>query len=68
MVFLCVILNTMWSGMSLSVDMHLTLWCIVLVCHHYDVFTNYIGSVYGGLSEKGLWVFLVVGESQSVLL
>ena len=52
----------------------------VLVCHQYDVCTNYGGSVYvggyGGLSESGLGVFrelcpvsfLVVGKSQSVLL
>ena len=50
------------------------------VCHQYDVCTNYVGSVYvggyGGLSESGLCVFrvlcpvifLVVGESPSVLL
>ena len=52
----------------------------VLVCHQYDVCTNYVGSVYvggyGGLSESGLSVFcklcpvgyLVVCESQSGLL
>ena len=57
--------------------MHLSLWCVVLVCHQYD---NYVGSVYiggyGGLSESGLCVFrelcpvsfLVVGECSSVLL
>ena len=52
----------------------------MLVCHHYDVCENYVGSVYidgyGGLSESELCVFrklypigfLVVGESPSVLL
>ena len=70
MLFPCVILNTM----------HLALWYRVLVCHQYDVCTNYVGSVYvgryGGLSESGLCVFrelcsvsfLVIGESPSVLL
>ena len=60
--------------------MNLALWYVVLVCHQYDVFKNYVGSVYvggyGGLSESGLCVFremcpvrfLVVGESPSVLL
>ena len=51
----------------------------MLVCHQYDVFDNFVGSVYvgryGGLSESGLCVrelcpvsFLVVGECPSVLL
>ena len=49
----------------------------MLVCHHYDVCENYVGSVYiGGLSESGLCVFrelcpvsfLVVGECPSALL
>ena len=52
----------------------------MLVCHQYDVYKNYVGSVYVGgygcLSESGLFVFrelcpvsfLVVGESPSVLL
>ena len=60
--------------------MHLALWYVLLVCHQYDIFFNYVGSVYvggyGGLSESGLCVFrelcsvsfLVVGESPSVLL
>ena len=79
--FLCVILHTMWSGKSMQLlCMHLTLWYVVLVCHQYDVCKNYVGSVYvggyGGLSESGLCVFcelcpvsfLVVGEGPSVLL
>ena len=41
--------------------MHLTLWYVVLVCHQYDVFKTYVGSVYvggyGGLSESGICVF-----------
>ena len=60
--------------------MHLALWYGVLVCHQYDVCTNYVGSVYvdgyDGLSESGLCVFrelcpvsyLAVGECPSVLL
>ena len=60
--------------------MHLALWYVVFVCHHYDVCKNYVGSVYvggyGGLSENGICVFrelcpvsfLVVGEIPSVLL
>ena len=49
MLFLCVILYTMWSGKSMQLpSMHITLWYIVLVCHqNYDC-TNYIGSVYVG--------------------
>ena len=42
MLFLCVILHTMWSGKSL------------LVCHQYDVCKNHVGrgyvGGYGGLS------------------
>ena len=60
--------------------MHLALWFVVLVCHQYDVCKKSVGRVYvagyGGLSESGLCVFrelcsvifLVVGESPSVLL
>ena len=56
--------------------MHLALWYVVLVCHQYDVCENYVGSVYIGLSERGLLVFcelcpvsfLVVGECLLVLL
>ena len=56
--------------------MHLALGYVVLVCHQYEVCKNYVGGVYGGLSESGLCVFcelcpvsfLVVGESPSVLL
>ena len=53
--------------------MHLALWYGVLVCQQYDVCKNYVGRVYGGLSESGLFElcpvsFLVVSESPSVLL
>ena len=63
-----------------AVAMQLTLWYVVLVCYHYYVCKNYVGSVYvggsGGLSQsrpcafRGLSTvsFLVVGESLSVLL
>ena len=52
----------------------------MLVCHQYNVYKNYVVSVYvggyGGLSESGLCIFrewctvsfLVVGEGPSVLL
>ena len=64
MLFLWVILKTMWSGKSLQ--MHIVLWYVDSV---------YVGG-YGGLSESGLCVFhelcpvafLVVGESPLVLL
>ena len=78
MLFLFVILHSMWSEPTAAT--HLALWCVVLVCHQYDVCKKYVGSVYvggyGDLSESGLCVFrelwpvsfLVVGESLSVLL
>ena len=76
MLFLCVMLHTMWSGKSLQLLCLLPFWYVVLVCHQYDVCKKYVGSVYVGLSESGLCVFrelcpvsfLVVGESLSVLL
>ena len=67
-------------GYEPAVTMHLALWYVVPVCHQYDVYKHYVGSVYvgryGGLSESGLCIFrelcpvsfLVVGESPSVLL
>ena len=79
MLFLCVILHTMWSGKSLQL-LYILSWYVVLVCHQYYVCKNYIGSVYvggyGGLRKIGLRVFrelcpvgfLVVGESPSVFL
>ena len=79
MLFLCVILHTMWSGKACSCYASFPLVCL-LVCHQYHVCKNYVGSVYvggySGLSESGFWVFhelcsvsfLVVGESPSVLL
>ena len=56
--------------------LELAIWYVVLVCHQYDVCENYVGSVYGGLSEIGLCVFcklcpvcfLVVGKCPSILL
>ena len=66
-------------GQEPAVDMHLTLWYVVLVCHQYDVCENSVGSVYiggyGRLSESGLCIFrelcpvcfLIVSESSSVL-
>ena len=76
MLFICLILHTMWSGKSLQ------LMCILsfgILCLS-DVCENYIGSVYVGgycrLSESGPCVFgklcpvgfLVVCKSLSVLL
>ena len=60
--------------------MHLALWYVVRICHQYDAFKYYVGSVYvggyGGLSGSGFCAFrelcpvsfFVVGESPSVLL
>ena len=79
MLFLCVILHTMWTARSLQ------LLCILpfgMLCLSVPSVSckNYVGSVYvggyGGLSESGLCVFcqlcpvsfLVVGESPSALL
>ena len=57
MLFLCVILHTMLLGKKEpEVAMHLTFSYVVLVCHKY-VCKNYVGSVYVGLRESGLWVF-----------
>ena len=72
MLFLWVILHTVWSGKSL--------WYVVIVCHQYDVCKNNVASVYvggyGGLSKSAPYVFrelcpvsfLVVGQRPSVLL
>ena len=66
-------------GQESAVAVHLALWYVLLICHHY-VCENSVGSVYvggyGGLSESGLCVFcelcpvcfLVVGKGPSVLL
>ena len=79
MLFLCVILHTMWSGMSLQL---LCIYPFGMLCLSAIsiMFKKIVGSVYvggyGGLSESGLCVFrelcpvsfLVVGESPSVWL
>ena len=79
MLFLCVILHTVWLEEPV-VAMHLSLWYVVLVCYQNDVCENSIGSVYVGwycgLGESGLCVFrelcpanfLVVCKCLSVLL
>ena len=61
--FIFVILHTMWMGKSLQ--MHVTLWYIVFICHQDDVCENYIGMVYVdgycGLSSRlsfGLLMFV----------
>ena len=52
--FLCVMLHTMWSDKSL----HLTPSYIVFICQQDNVCENSIGSMYvgryGGLSKSGL--------------
>ena len=76
MLFLCVIVHTMWSGKSLQ---------LLCICHFGTAISmmfvkKIVGSVYvggyGGLCESGLGVFcelcpvsfLVVGESPFVFL
>ena len=72
LMFLCVVLHTMWSVRACNCYASCPL---VLVCHQYDVCKNYVGSVYvagyGGLSKSCELCpvsFLVVGEGPSVLL
>ena len=65
MLFICVILYTMWSS-NIAVAEHLTLWYIVFVCLQYDACDNYIGSVYA-LEKKFPVGFLVVCTSSSAL-
>ena len=58
MLFLCVIFAYYVFGQEPAISMHLALWYVVLVCHQYDVYTNYVGivyiGVYCGLSERRL--------------
>ena len=78
MVFLCVILHTMWSGKSMQLLCILPFGMLCFVCHQYDVCKHSIGSVYvggyGGISESCVFrelcpvSFPVVGESPSILL
>ena len=77
MLFLCVVLHTMWSGKSpqLQCILPFGMLCLSVIS---DVCKNYVGSVYvggyGGLRESGFGVFrelcpvsfLVVGKSLSV--
>ena len=76
MLFLCVILHTMWSGKSLLSILPFGMLCLPVISIMFV--KKYVGSVYvggyGGLSESGLCVFLelclvgflLVGESSSV--
>ena len=64
MVFLCVILHTMWSGKSLQllcIFLFSMLCCSAISMMMPSVCKIYVGSVYvggyGGLSESGLCVF-----------
>ena len=41
-------------GQEPAVAIHLALWYVVLVCHQHDVYENYVGSGYGGLSRGGI--------------
>ena len=80
MLFLSVILHTMWLGKSLQLICILRFGILCFVCHQDDVCENSIGSVYVGgycgLSESGLCIFgklcpvsfLVVCKCLSVLL
>ena len=80
MLFLWVILHTMWSCKSLQLPCILPFGMLCLSAISMMLKKNYVCSVYvggyGGLSEIGLCVFcelgpvsfLVVGESPSVLL
>ena len=47
-------------GKETAIAMHLALLYVMLVCHQYDLYKNYVGSVYvggyGGLSESVLCV------------
>ena len=74
MLFLCVILHTIWSGKSLQLLCILPfgMLCLSVISRS----KNFVGSVYVGLNESGLCVFrelcpvsfLVVAESLTVLL
>ena len=78
--FVCVILHTMWSGRSLQLLCILPVGMLSLSVISMMIVKRHVGSVYaggyGGLNESGLCVFrelspvgfLVVGESQTVLL
>ena len=78
--FLCVILHTMWSGKSLQLLCILPFGILCLSAISMMFVKTSFGSVYvggyGGLSDSRLCVFrelcpvnfLVVGESPSVLL
>ena len=80
MLFLCVILYTMWSGKSLQLLCILSVGMLCLSAISMMFVKHYVGSVYvggyGGLSKSGLCVFhemcpvgfLLVDESPSVLL
>ena len=76
MLFLCVILHTMWSGKSLQLLCTLPFGMLYLSAISMLFVKKYVDSVYGGLSESGLCIFrelcpvsfLVVGEIPSVLL
>ena len=76
MLFLSVILHTMWSGKSMQLLCILPFRMLCLSAISMMLKKCYVGSVYGGLTENGLCVFrelcpvgfLVVGESQAVLL
>ena len=51
MLFLCVILHTMWSPKYHAIAVHIALWYVVLVCHQCDVCKNYVDSLYVCWSE-----------------
>ena len=79
MLFLCVMLHTMWSGKSLQLlsifPFGMLCLCAISMIVKKSVGSVYVGG-YGGLSENGPCVFrelcpvtfLVVGECPLVLL
>ena len=75
MLFICVILHTMWSSKSLQLLCILSFGMLCLSSISMMFGSVYV-SRYGGVSESGLCVFrelcpvgfLAVGESLSVLL
>ena len=60
MLFLCVIVHTMWSGRSMHLVCILPFGMLCMSCHQYDVCEHYVSSVYvgrrSGLNESGLSV------------
>ena len=56
MLFICVILHTMWSGKGLLSLCTLPFGILCFFCHQNNVCENYVGG-HCGLSKSGLCVF-----------